>query len=226
MIVGARAISASTMSARIYKILAEEIITGVLVPGQKLDERELAERFKVSRTPIREALRGLQERGMIEIMPRRGIVVAAISIEQLETLFEAQCELEALCARRAAESMTAMERKKLQHLHEQCAEQVAARDHQGYLETNEQFHRHIYAGTHNSVLVTMLGDLRDRLAPFRQAQTDVDRRLELSYDEHDAVVRSIINGEPEAAFAAMRDHDARLSTHVLRIIRRNESMLA
>jgi DNA-binding GntR family transcriptional regulator len=215
-----------TMSARINKTLAEEIITGLLAPGQKLDERELAERFKVSRTPIREALRGLQERGMVEIMPRRGIVVAAISIDRLATLFEAQCELEALCARRAAESMTAMERKELQHLHEQSAKQAAGSDHLGYLETNEQFHRLICAGTHNGVLVTMLGDLRDRLAPFRQAQTDVDRRLELSYDEHDAVVRAIVDGEPEAAFVAMRDHDARLSTHVLRIIRRSETLLA
>jgi len=208
-----------TIAARIYDTLAERIITGVLEPGQRLEERDLAERFEVSRTPIREALRGLQERGLVEIMPRRGIVVATISPARLETLLEAQCELEALCARRAAEAMTTMERKELELLHQQSAQQALADDHTGYLATNEQFHSLIAHGTHNDVLTAMLAELRERLAPFRQAQADVERRLAISHAEHERVAHAIIAGEPEAAFVAMRDHNARLSTHVLRTIR-------
>jgi DNA-binding GntR family transcriptional regulator len=214
-----------TIAARLYETLAEEIITGTLVPGQRLEERELAERFEVSRTPIREALRGLQERGLVEIMPRRGIVVATISIERLQTLLEAQCELEALCARRASEAMTSMERQELELLHAQSAEQAKREDHVGYLETNRQFHSLIARGTHNDMLISMLGDLRERLAPFRQAQSDVERRLEVAQREHDAVVRAVVDGKPEAAFVAMRNHDARLSTNVLRIIRNREALL-
>ena len=205
--------------------MAEQIITGEIKPGQRLDERELADRFEVSRTPVREALRGLQERGLVEIMPRRGVVVATISPDGLAELLEAQCEIEALCARRASESMTPMERKELELLHQQGAQQAAAGDTVGYLETNDQFHATIARGTHNAVLITMLGDLRDRLAPFRKAQTYVDR-LAVSHDEHDAIVRAIVAGRPEAAFIAMRDHDARLSNNVLRMIRSRESVVA
>jgi DNA-binding GntR family transcriptional regulator len=211
-----------TMGRRLYEALAEQIITGALVPVQRLDERDLAERFEVSRTPVREALRGLQERGLVEIMPRRGIVVASISLERLQELLEAQCELEALCARRATESMTTMERKELELLHEQAARQAAAGDHVGYLETNGQFHSAIARGTHNAVLVSMLEELRERLAPFRRTQSDVERRLAVSHAEHDAIARAIARADPEAAFIAMRDHNARLSTNVLRIIRSRE----
>lgn len=214
-----------TIGRRLYETLAEQIITGELKPGQRLDERDLAERFEVSRTPVREALRGLQERGLVEIMPRRGVVVATISLDGLAELLEAQCEVEALCARRATESMTPMERKELELLHQQGALQAAEGDQVGYLETNDQFHATIARGTHNAVLITMLGDLRDRLAPFRKAQTYVDR-LAVSHDEHDAIVRAIFAGKPEAAFVAMRDHDARLSTNVLRLIRNREGVVA
>src|ERR1700735_1420662 len=200
----------ATMGRRLYETLAKQIITGEIKPGQRLDERDLAERFEVSRTPVREALRGLQERGLVEIMPRRGVVVATISLDRLQELLEAQCELEALCSRRATESMTTMERKELELLHEQGAQQAANGDHVGYLETNDQFHSVIARGTHNAVLVTMLSDLRERLAPFRQTQSDVERRLEVSHDEHDAIARAIFAGNPEAAFIAMRDHNARL----------------
>ena len=215
-----------TISVRIYETLAEEIIAGDLVPGQRLEERELAGRFEASRTPIREALLRLQERGLIEIIPRKGIVVATISIERLATLLEAQCELEALCARRAAESMTAMERKELEMLHEQGVQLIAAGDQSGYLVINRQFHDLIAAGTHNDVLMSTMSELRERLSPFRQAQSDVEDRLEVSHRDHAAVVHAIIDGNPEAAFTAMRDHDARLSTHVLRLIRKRDAAVA
>jgi DNA-binding GntR family transcriptional regulator len=215
-----------TMGRRLYETLAEQIIKGELKPGERLDERDLAERFEVSRTPVREALRGLQERGLVESMPRRGVVVATISLDQLQELFEAQCELEALCARRATESMTTMERKELELLHEHCAVQAAGDDYQAYLDANSQFHAAIARGTHNPVLITMLGDLRDRLAPYRQTQPEVEGRLTLAHAEHEAIARAILSGQPEAAFVAMRDHDARLSTNVLRIIRSREGVLA
>jgi DNA-binding GntR family transcriptional regulator len=214
------------MGRRLYETLAEHIIKGKIKPGERLDERDLAERFEVSRTPVREALRGLQERGLVEIMPRRGVVVATISLDRLQELFEAQCEVEALCARRATESMTTMERKELELLHHQCAEQAAKGDYLSYLDANHQFHAAIARGTHNAVLIAMLSDLRDRLAPYRQTQPEEEGRLTVSNAEHDAIAGAILSGNPEAAFLAMRDHDARLSTNVLRIIRSRESVPA
>ncbi|GAB3627109.1 GntR family transcriptional regulator [Pandoraea terrae] len=212
-----------TIAARIYKSLADQIIDGTLQPGEKLDERVVAERFEVSRTPIREALRELGARGLVEVVPRRGVVVAKIGAERLSVLLEADCELEALCARRAAECMTAMEKKELEFLHEQSANLVAADDIDGYLEVNRQFHSLICAGAHNDVIATMVADLRERLAPFRQAQSQIEDRFAVSHAEHQAVVAAILASDSEAAYNAMRSHNARLSTTVLRLIKNRDS---
>lgn len=216
----------STISSRISKLLAEQIIDGTYPPGSKLEERSLAEKFNVSRTPIREALRELGSRGLVEVMPRRGVVVASIGVKELAKLLEADCELEALCARRAAECMTAMEKKELEFIYEQSAGFAEKGDTAGYLENNRQFHALILAGAHNEVLVEMVTDLRERLAPFRQAQAQVHDRLTVSHDEHEPIVRAILGGDSEAAYNAMRNHHARLSNNVLRLIRSRQDAAA
>jgi DNA-binding GntR family transcriptional regulator len=208
-----------TMGARVYASLAEEIITGRFAPGERLDERELAEKFQVSRTPIREAFRELKARDLVEIRPRRGVVVASIGIEKLAHLLEANCELEALCARRAAESMTLMERTELELLHEESATFVKAGKQREYLDVNGRFHKLLRDGTHNPVLSSIVGSLQDHLVPFRQAQGDVEDRLELSHTEHAAIVKAVLSSTPEAAYLAMRSHNARLATHVLQLLR-------
>jgi DNA-binding GntR family transcriptional regulator len=209
----------STIGHRIYKALADEIIKGSLRPGEKLDERTLAERFEVSRTPIREALRLLGSRGLVEISPRRVGIVARISIDQLAALLDADGELESLCARRSAEYMTVMEKKELEFLHEQDGAFAEANDTERYLASNDQFHRLLIVGAHNDVLASMVEDLRGRLAPFRQAQPELEVRLSVSHAEHTAIVDAILKGDPEAAYRSMRSHNARLSTAVVRLLR-------
>lgn len=209
----------STIGTRIYKSLADEIIKGSLRPGEKLDERTLAERFEVSRTPIREALRLLGSRGLVEISPRRVGIVARIGIDQLAELLDADGELESLCARRSAEYMTVMEKKELEFLHEQGAAFAEANNTEGYLASNDQFHRLLCVGAHNGVLASMVEDLRGRLAPFRQAQPELEVRLSVSHAEHTSVVDAILKGDPETAYRSMRGHNARLSTAVIRLLR-------
>ena len=85
--------------------LADEIVSGALAPGSALDETDIARRFNVSRTPVREALRQLAASGLVEARAHRGAVVAQPSIERLSGMFEAMAELEALCAGLAAERM-------------------------------------------------------------------------------------------------------------------------
>jgi DNA-binding GntR family transcriptional regulator len=209
----------SNIGSRIYKTLADDIIKGNLRPGEKLDERTLAERFQVSRTPIREALRLLGSRGLVDMSPRRVGVVASIGIDRLAELLDADGELESLCARRSAEYMTVMEKKELEFLHEQGAGFAEANDTEGYLAMNDQFHRLLCAGAHNEVLASLVEDLRARLAPFRQAQPEIEVRFSVSHGEHTAVVDAILKGDPEAAYTAMRSHNARLSTTVIRLLR-------
>jgi DNA-binding GntR family transcriptional regulator len=209
----------STISSKISKLLAAQIIDGTFPPGAKLEERGLAEKFEVSRTPIREALRELGSKGLVEVMPRRGVVVARIGVAELAKLLEADCELEALCARRAAECMTAMEKKELEFIYEQSASFAHDENTVDYLINNRQFHALILTGAHNEVLAGMVADLRERLAPFRQAQAQVDDRLAVSHEEHGAIVKAILAANCEDAYNAMRSHHARLSNRVLRLIR-------
>jgi DNA-binding GntR family transcriptional regulator len=208
-----------TIASHIYLTLADEIIGGVHAPGRQLEEKALAERFAASRTPVREALRELAARGLIELVPRKGGVVAPLGLGELAELLDAECELEALCARLAAQRMTTVEKKQLERLHAESEAHVASGDVHAYLAANHRFHDAVAAGTHNRTIVAMARALRDRLMPFRRAQTDVEDRLAISHDEHTAVVRAILAADVEAADATMRDHNARLGSHVLERMR-------
>ena len=99
--------------------LADEIVSGVLMPGAALDETRLADRFHVSRTPVREAIRLLAASGLVEVRAHRAAIVARPSAVQLAYMFEFMAELEALCSGFAAERMTGVERHTLEDIHEE-----------------------------------------------------------------------------------------------------------
>ena len=208
-----------TIAIQIYKALAEQIINGEFGPGDKLEEQALAERFNASRTPVREALRELAARGLVNLVPRRGGVVASIGVDELADMLEAEAELEALCARMAAQRMSMLEKKQLEALHMDATSVAESGDEAGYLAANKLFHDLICAGTHNTTLAQTVRHLRDRLAPFRQTQSGVERRFEVSHGEHQAIVSAILAGDADAAGAAMLGHNARLSTNALRRVR-------
>ena len=205
----------STIAAKIVRTLAGEIIDGSLPPGHKLEEKALAERFDVSRTPVREALREMGARGLIELIPRRGGVVANIGLAELSDMLEAECELESLCAQLAAQRMSVVEKKQLERLHQETERHALHGNLIEYLALNKKFHDLICAGTHNHTVAGMVRGLRDRLAAFRQAQAGTERRLAVSHEEHGGVVEAILASDGAAAYAAMRNHNARLSTGVL-----------
>lgn len=186
--------------------LADEIVRGSLAPGTPLDEIEIARRFEVSRTPVREAIRLLAASGLVELRPHRAALVAQPGTDQLAGMFEMMAELEALCAGFAAERMTVSERDKLESMHENLRRLIQDGDPQRYHELNETFHAAIYAGAHNDYLAEMSLTTRARVQPFRRAQFRNLGRLTKSYLEHDKVVESILRGERNAAAAAMRAH--------------------
>jgi DNA-binding GntR family transcriptional regulator len=186
--------------------LADDIVRGTLAPGQTLDEMELARRFGVSRTPVREAIRQLAASGLVETRPHRGAVVARPSHERILGMFEAMAELEALCAGLAAERMTAGERHALEAVHEQLRVLIQSGDPQRYHEVNEAFHATIYAGAHNDYLAEMTLATRTRVQPFRRAQFRLLGRLAKSHVEHDRVVLAIVRGDRAGAASAMRAH--------------------
>ena len=186
--------------------LADEIVRGALPPGAALDETDIARRFNVSRTPVREALRQLAASGLIDARAHRGAVVARPSIERLTGMFEAMAELEALCAGLAAERMLPAERHRLEAIHEELRVLSQAGNPDRFHEVNERFHNAIYAGSQNGYIAEMTLATRVRVQPFRRAQFRNLGRLAKSHAEHDRVVVAILRGDRTGAAAAMRAH--------------------
>ena len=136
----------TTIAARVEERLVDAILRGELAPGSKLDEQTLAARFNVSRTPVREALRQLLASGLVESIPRRGAVVTTFGPERLSQLYEAIGELETLCARLAAQRMTAIERKELELALAPLRQAAAAGDRDDYLARSDTLHDVIHRG--------------------------------------------------------------------------------
>lgn len=188
------------------ELIEEQIVTGLLRPGARLDEQELAAQFGVSRTPVREALIHLASAGLIEMRPRRGAIVAEIGAHRLVEMFELMAELEAYSAKLAARRMTESEMEQLKAAHLACEAARDANDPDQYYYLNELFHRQIYLSSHNSFLVEQATALHRRLRPYRRLQLRVRNRMKTSYTEHAAIVDAILAGDGERAGELLRAH--------------------
>jgi DNA-binding GntR family transcriptional regulator len=199
----------ATMKNRSHDLrdaIEELIATGQFQPGHHLDETELAARFKVSRTPIREALIQLASMGLVVIRPRRGAVVANVAPQQLVEMFEVMAELEAMCGRLAARRMSAAEHAALLAVHEACRLAGQAQDPDAYYYKNEEFHTLIYLGSHNAFLAEQAGALHRRLRPYRRLQLRVRDRVSNSWGEHDRIVQAIVAGDGACTAELLREH--------------------
>lgn len=196
----------SRLSDKLREAIEEEVATGRLSPGTRLDEVELATRFGMSRTPIREALSQLAGEGLVEVRARRGMVVAQVSTQRLVEMFEVMAELEAMCARLAARRMTDVELQTLETLHDRCRSAVAERDPDAYFYANEEFHRAIYRGAHSGFLLEQAQNLQRKLRPYRRLQLRVRNRLQRSFDEHQHIVEALRSGDVDLAVTAVRNH--------------------
>jgi len=194
------------LSERIRRSLADEIAAGSLRPGTPLDEQQVAQRFGTSRTPAREALRQLAMDGLVEVRPRRGAVVAEVSIERLTDMFEMSAEMEALCVRLASHRMHPLERARLARMHESSAALVEAGDIAEYANFNLAFHEAIYNATHNSYVAEQALALRNRMAGFRRAQLFEPQRVRRSFEEHRDILDAIMRGDGDEAARRMRAH--------------------
>jgi DNA-binding GntR family transcriptional regulator len=196
----------SRMSDRLREAIEEEITTGKLLPGSRLDEAELAKRFQVSRTPIREALNLLLGEGLIEARPRRGAVVTRVTPQRLIEMFEVMAELEVMCAQLASRRMSEEELAAIESAHAACQGAVVARDADAYFYANERFHYAIYTASHNSFLFEQAAALQRKLRPYRRLQLRVRNRIQRSFDEHQAIVDALRSGTAEQLMTSVRNH--------------------
>jgi DNA-binding GntR family transcriptional regulator len=188
--------------------LEELIFDGTFADGERLDEVRLAERFKVSRTPLREALARLAHSGLVEQIPRRGVFVRQPGPTELIEMFEVMAELEAVCARLAASRIDDSALAALHATNTACNAAMEARDAETYYEVNERFHAIIYRQSGNAFLEQECQRLHRRLQPFRRVQLRLRGRLRQSMGEHEAILEALEAGDGETAARVIREHVA------------------
>lgn len=190
----------------VCEALREAIRNGVLKPGERLMEIQLAEELGVSRTPVREAIRKLELEGYVVMMPRRGTYVASMSIRDINEIFEIRTALESLSNGLAAEHITEEELEHLQRLLVIIGGYIKAGDIEKIVETDIEFHDLMYHAARNQRLVGIISNLRDQLTRFRTLSMSYPGRLEATIEEHKAIVEAIANGDRKMASKAAEKH--------------------
>lgn len=191
---------------RIETALMDDIAAGVLAPGERLDEVTLTERFGVSRTPVREALSRLTAQGILVPGERRGVRVARYGREELAQIFETMHEIEAACARIAAQRLTLLARAEIEAAQAACVAAAEAGTIVGYMRANEALHQAIYRATGNPYMAELASDFRRRTGPFRAKKFAVKADLIASAKSHEPLIASIFSEDSKAASDGMRAH--------------------
>jgi DNA-binding GntR family transcriptional regulator len=186
-----------------YTLILEAIDTGIYRPGDRLVESELAERFGVSRTPIREALQRLETQSLLT-RDGRSLIVASLDHNQLSELYVVRAELEGLAARLAARHATAEEVRVLRDMVD--ADQALLGNPKGLARANRRFHKQIHLASHNRYLVQQLDLVHRSMALMATTSLAAEGRGEVALAEHAAIVTAIENRDEMAAYEALREH--------------------
>ena len=196
-----------SLGERAYRRLRECIVQGLLAAGRKVSERSLATQLGISAQPVREALRRLEQDGMVVTHPRRGTVVAEMGPAQLGELGRIRAALEGVAAALAAERMDAASIATLARILARMKAGTEAADHDALDEANEEFHALIHRATGNLFLIRSLGSLRayDNLGRHRAVGSQ-PRDLPKALREHRGIVTALRRRDPALAEARMRGH--------------------
>ncbi|MET4126968.1 GntR family transcriptional regulator [Roseovarius sp. MBR-6] len=186
-----------------YALILEAIDVGMFKPGDRLVESDLAERFGVSRTPIREALQRLETQSMLT-RDGRSLIVASLDYNQLAELYVVRAELEGLAAQLAARHATAEEVRVLRDMVED--DRALLGRPQELSRANRRFHKQIHLASHNRFLVQQLDLVHRSMALLATTSLAAEGRGEDALAEHAAIVRAIEARDGEAAAKALRDH--------------------
>jgi len=195
-----------SLSANVVHRLELEILKGQRRPGDRLDERQLADHFGVSRTPVREALQRLAASGLVVSRGRQGLQVAQLSIADLLDAFSVAAEMEALAAAQAARRIRPEQKNRLEAAHQACSAASEKGDADSFYEANLAFHETITAASHNRILQDELRRLTVKISPYRRTITFQPGRMESSIPEHGQIMQAVFRGDAVQASQVMRSH--------------------
>lgn len=198
-----------TLADRVFARLQDDIVRGEILPGSKVSETELASRYGVSRGPLREAIRRLESRKLLERVVHVGTRVASLSVNDLIEIYHVREALEGMAARLAAEHMTAEEVRGLYDVLAQHEQQQDLREDVAYFqrEGDLDFHYRIIQGSHNATLSQLLiGELYHLVRMYRYQFSTVANRPQKALNEHRRIVEAIEARDAEMAELLMRRH--------------------
>ena len=201
-------------SADAYTLILQAIDGGTFKPGDRLVESELAERFGVSRTPIREALQRLETQSLLT-RDGRSLIVASLDHNQLAELYTVRAELEGLAARLAAKHATVEEVRVLRDMVSE--DRALINNPKALSRANKRFHKQIHLASHNRFLVQQLDLVHRSMALMATTSFAAEGRDAIGLAEHDAIVAAIETRDGEAAYQALRGHISKAFETRLRI---------
>lgn len=196
----------ATLHEEVVSRLRDMIVEGDLRPGERLNERELCDRFGISRTPLREALKVLANEGLVVLLPNRGARVTRLTRRDIEDMFHVMGALEALsgelaCARIGDDAIA-----EIRALHYEMLARYARRDLREYFKLNERIHRSILAAAENPVLTAMYNSLAGRVRRVRFMANMSQERWDQAVREHEQILDALTRRDGAALSAILRDH--------------------
>jgi phosphonate utilization transcriptional regulator len=193
----------SSLASVVQGELERMILSGELAPGDKLTEVALAARLGVSRGPLREAFRVLEQAGLVRTEKNRGVYVRDIPVDEAIEIFDLRAAIDELVGRRLAESITAAQLKEARALVEQMEQALKAKDARAYHLLNLQFHDRLVELAGNRKLTAIYRKLIKELSLFRRLDPTEGALMPPSAGEHRQIVKAIASGNAEAAGKAL-----------------------
>lgn len=184
----------------------ELILDGELPPGSRVPEKALCQRFGVSRTPLREALKVLASEGLLELLPQRGAKVSRLTLADVEEMFPVVGALEALAGELACRRISNEEIATIARLHENMLAAYRRRDRPGYFTLNQEIHRRIFDATANDTLINTYRSLAGRIRNARYVANMSEVRWRQAVEEHEAILDALRQRDGPRLAIILRDH--------------------
>jgi DNA-binding GntR family transcriptional regulator len=190
----------------IVQDLEDQIISGIMKPGQRIIEEELCKSFRVSRSPVREALRILESQGLIKREPRKGVTVTKLSPKEAEDVYRIRANLESLATYLAVKNNDPGVLRKLKKIHGRMKEMVSDGGMTtAYFNLNLKFHKIFVDASENQRLIQMIESFTKQVRRYRMEVLSVPGRLDASLKNHDEIIQSFEAGDAEKAEAIRKN---------------------
>lgn len=207
----ARRARRTPVHGKLVEALRDLIVTGEIAGGAKIPERALCDRFGVSRTPLREALKVLAAEGLVELLPNRGARVAALTPRDVIETLQIVGNLEALAGELACRSLGEAELQEIKALHHQMLAHHARRDRPAYFRANQAIHQAIVQASGNAVLAQVYAALSGRIRRARYAANLNAARWDEAVGEHEAILTALAARDGARLADLLRSHLANKS---------------